>query len=480
MLHSRGVNCRYLGRLARLAQKEEDLDRNIEEAIPTQQRKNRYKMPLCWLEQLECEMVARASKHVLDLYLLKFGATAATHPSTIVASFLSSLLSVGEENAAESEARMAQNRSREFLAPPVDEELETLTLLNIDGEDSPELPSRTEVWDHIELEIGRRFRYVLTLYNNKSKKESRSLYMPLLRRACQKNGLRVLARTYDLGTKCVSGGGLRGLATTYPISSVDILDICPVVKHSAAQNDGFSPCSFSGASSICLNVLLPDAKQALEVAHVLWNARQFSKALDYAQEASALYQRVIDTPLHSSVFRCLELMSAILLHAQEFDLAASNASRALAVAVQLGGFDCSEALSAHSTLGFIFSSCGDFAGAFRHFQAAIYLMTLCAGPRYAELASMYFKIGGLYAEMGIDSGLGELALKYYQQAEKAKSSDRIFEGLVARNSSMIMAVLGQHKAAVEHERRAYSIYSAVVGEDHQMSRVSAGYLTVSI
>jgi protein TIF31 len=67
-IHLRGINCRYLGRLATLAQAEEQKDRQHLEAFDNNRisKLERRKMPLFWLELMECEMVARSAKHGLD------------------------------------------------------------------------------------------------------------------------------------------------------------------------------------------------------------------------------------------------------------------------------------------------------------------------------------------------------------------------------------------------------------------------------
>jgi len=255
------------------------------------------------------------------------------------------------------------------------------------------------------------------------------------------------------------------------------------VKHAAALTSGFVPCTFTGGiSSLSMQVLLPDAKNAFEAAQLLLNTRAYARSLEYAQEASALYQRVVDTPLHINVFRSLELISAILSHTQEFDMAISNGCHSLAVAVQLEGFDSAEAFSAHSSLAYIHSNHGNFPAAFKHIRAAIYLMQLLAGPRYAELANFYYRLGTLYSELVsrklMDFGL--IALRFYKLAMDASSKDRLFEGMVARSAAMIMALLGQLKAAVESEKRAFATYRNILGVDHQVTKVSDHYLQVSV
>ena len=88
----------------------------------------------------------------------------------------------------------------------------------------------------------------------------------------------------------------------YPILAADILDIIPTVKHGAALVDGFSLYFYGGIGSISVKVLLPDAKNAFEAAQLLWNVRVYARSLEYAPEALALCQRVVDTLLTMNVY----------------------------------------------------------------------------------------------------------------------------------------------------------------------------------
>eukprot|EP00591_Stephanopyxis_turris_P014844 CAMPEP_0195539322 /NCGR_PEP_ID=MMETSP0794_2-20130614/49994_1 /TAXON_ID=515487 /ORGANISM="Stephanopyxis turris, Strain CCMP 815" /LENGTH=503 /DNA_ID=CAMNT_0040673347 /DNA_START=23 /DNA_END=1534 /DNA_ORIENTATION=- len=443
-------------------------------------------MPLCWLEIVECEMIARAAKHVLDSYLTEHCGSAALQPAQTIASFFSALLSSGEESAAETEERLnnqdktsntngskqGKGKASDWIIPD-DDDVSTL-ILSKSGGGGDAVPLRVrgrgQIWDAIETEVGRRFRYSLTLYNNSKTNNSRSLFLPLLRRLCQKTGVRLIARDYNLGGKCLCGGGGGNISASYPISPVDIVDVIPMVKHAAAQGEGFVPYSYgTAAGAPSLHILLPDAKATLEAAHMYWSGRALPKALDLAQEAASLYQRVVDTPLHASVARCMELTAVILFQAQEPELAAANASRSLAVAVQLGGFDCAEAVTAHSTLAHILLSSGDMAGGVKHLRAALYLMELMGGPRYAELCNVYHKLGGMYYE----SGMGIEALRFYQEAANRKSCDRMVVSMVAKNTALVLAALGQFKPALENEKRAFGIYSLILGEDHELTKNSA-------
>jgi protein TIF31 len=481
MLHQRGINCRYLGRLASLAAAQEQKDREDDAAQKRRQHGSlpRKRMPLSWLEMLECEMVARAAKHVLDSYLTENGGVAAAQPAQTVASFLSALVSVSEETAGETETRL--NKEEEESMPDEDD-FNALTVFDVGGEgDAVPTPirSRTEVWNDIEREVGRRFRYTLSLYNQSGGCD-RALYIPLLRRVCQRTGVRLAAEMYAVGEKCLcstsnaSGGRIT---PSYPISPLDIVEIVPLVKHAAAHGgEGFVPCSITPGTILpSLHIVLPDAKLALENAHMHYGARLLPQALELAQQATQLYQRVTDSPMHVNILRCLDLTSAVLYEAGEHQLAADNASRALALAVQMGGFDSAEALSCHTTMSHFCMSSGDFVGGVKHLRAAMYLMELLAGPRYSELSSCYSKLGTVYYQMKQN----ETALRFLQEASRRFSSDRLTEGMLANSTSSVLASLGQYKAAVDAEKRAYQFYAGLLGEEHDFTKRSDANLKVS-
>ena len=66
-----------------------------------------------------------------------------------------------------------------------------LTLFNGGGENAP-VRGHAQVWADITKEVGRRFRYSLRLYNNQDTNDaSRTSLLPLLRRVCQRSGIRL-------------------------------------------------------------------------------------------------------------------------------------------------------------------------------------------------------------------------------------------------------------------------------------------------
>ena len=498
LIHSRGINCRYLGRLAELARKEELEDiiaaqkaaSGSGESTPTdkskpKKRAPRFRMPVCWLELLECEMVARAAKHVLDSYMTEQGGSSTAQPAQTIASFLSAVVSVGEESAAETEVRTSKKGHDHDVLDQ--EDMNALTLFNAgesgDAKKHSSIKGRDEIWADIEREVGRRYRYTITLYNtsSSSKKggESRALYTPLLRRICQRSGIRLVAKHYEVSKKCVCGGsGTSGLTASHPIAPTDILDILPLVKHAASVNgESFAPCSFNGSagSSPSLHVLLSDAKTMYEFGHANLSSGNAAVALDYANEALAMYQRVIDALVHPQIAKCFKLAAIAHYHRDEPELALSAATKYLAVSISLFGFDSSEVLQAHLTLTDILLGSGRVPQGMKHLRCAQFLMEFMGGKHYAAISASYYRMGCMYYE----AGKLEDALHLYEVAAKRRNEDRMYDCLIARNSAGVLAQLRQFKPAFDYEKKAYQLYVTFLGEEHDATKASSNTLVVS-
>ncbi|GKY97619.1 hypothetical protein MPSEU_000720300 [Mayamaea pseudoterrestris] len=480
-LHRNGVNCRYLGQLAVMSLEQETQDSKVTAAI--QDRKVMSGMPRktlskYWLELLECEMVARAAKHVLDGYLQECGNVAIAQPAQTIASFLSALVSEAEESAAQTEARLSKRQSEE----PDDDDFASLTISGLGGGgDAMLIPVRTrsEVWADIEVEVARRFRYTLTLYNS-GNRSRRARYTALLRRVCQRTGVRLITRNYDLGAKCLcSGGDTHGgqLARSYPISPVDVVDIIPLVKHTAAFNEGFSPCSAWPVTLPPLQISLQDARAALERAHAQTGARELSRGLELAQEACTLFQRVTETPNHPGVVEAVELMATIFHEAGDLPLAIAHGDKALSLTIQTGGFDSVNVVASHLNLFHVHYSARNLDRAVKHLRAAMYLHETMAGANHFECFSSLSKLGGIYSIPEYDGQYLNSALRCYEEALKRDSSDRFNEGVTAKQFAKALAQAGNYEDAVKWETKAYDFLGAFLGNKHTWTKESKAELT---
>lgn len=460
-LHERGVNCRYLGRIATLAKEQEDQDVQEEKDLIAGKRKDlpRRSMPLCWLEMLECEIISRAAKHVLGKYLAESGAFTLSKISNTVGSFLSALFSFGEESAAETERRIEKDGSNNSE----DQGEETL----FTGASSMTTRNRADIWKDINNEIERRFGYSLHLYNNTKDPTTatRAHLVPLLRRVCQRSGIRLHAKKYELG-----GKGLCTPGSSFPIAPSDVYDILPLVKHAA--NDGcesfVSSNNGADAANAHLHICLPDAKTAFEGANMLTNEQSFNHALTYVQEATNLYQRVTETPLHSRVAKCLDLTALILFQAKDFELSAAHAERALAVSMQINGVDCAEAAVARRVLSHILLNGGKLASAMKNSRAAAYLTQVLAGSHHVELSTSYQKFSSIYSDIGNVL----VSLRFLQAAIRRKNGDRVLQAVLNRQMAQIYATIGEIGAAAQVEKQSFQIFRVTLGDEHEYTKQS--------
>mmetsp|Transcript_13505 Transcript_13505/g.37311 ORF Transcript_13505/g.37311 Transcript_13505/m.37311 type:complete len:1224 (-) Transcript_13505:163-3834(-) len=473
-LHRSGVNCRYLGRLASLAREEELRDEKVKDDLKHGRLAvtPRRTMPQSWLDLLECEMVARAAKHVLDSYLVEGSLVGAARPLQITASFLSALVSEREETAAQTENRL----EKRGLSIPDDDDLLGLVPFDLGTGDALPLParSRTEIWQDIETEIGRRFRYNLVLFN-KSNKSGRTIYTPLLRRFCQRTGIRLAAKDYNIGGACYTQGNSAAgrMFASYPISPVDIVDIVPLMKHSAAYYEGFSPCGlYPTLVTPPLQISLYDAKIALERAHLQMNGRGLSRALELTQEAATLYQRVTESGAHPGVVECVELMANIFHEANDPVLATANGAKALGLAVQSGGFDGPGVFHGHILMFQMLFAAREFDLCVKHLKAAMYILEISGGPRHVEHYDALHKLGAVYSHEEYKGKYCEEAARIFRELESLDPNDRLLEGFTLRALAKNLALCGDYRAAVESEKKANKSLSRFVSKDHAAMRES--------
>jgi protein TIF31 len=476
-IHRFGVNCRYLGRLAHLAAEQEARDARMRADLVSGRstKIERRCMPRFWLELLETEMVARAAKHLLDLYLTEDNAAAAAQPAQTVASFLSALVSESEETAAQTEARMTN-----VVYDEEDFSGLTMTGAGGGGDATPfQVRSRHEVWQDIELEVARRFRYSLTLYNTKDKSgnSSRALYVPLLRRVCQRTGVRLVARAYDVGNRCnCTSGTFSGgrLLASSPISSLDIIDIVPLMKHFAAYDEGFFPCTVEPTLTLPpLQVSMPDVRSTLEQAHVLvTHQRDLPRGLESAQEAGALYQRITESPCHPGILESLELMATIFLEAGDPKAAAAHTAKLVGLTTQAKGFDSSATYYAQLTLFQLLYASKQYNACVRHLRAAIFVLEILCGPRHTEHFNNYHKLGTIYSMEELNGKYATTALECFLEADRRESGDRLMDGVVARNLAKAHADLQNYSEALRLETSAIQMFHTFAGAEHELTQRS--------
>jgi tetratricopeptide (TPR) repeat protein len=246
-----------------------------------------------------------------------------------------------------------------------------------------------------------------------------------------------------------------------------------LMKHAAAYGEGFTPCSLGPSIGMPpLQVSLPDARLALEQAHVQVNGRALGRGLELAQEAASLYQRVTDNAAHPGALESMELMASIFLEAGDPALAATNAEKNLGLAIQNGGFDTPGVFNAHMALFQMLFAANEFDRSVKHLRAATYLLEIMGGPHHMELFTAYHRLATVYQQPEYNGKYLSTSLKFFEEANRREPCDRLMQGFTTKSVAKTLAELGRYKEALEQEKRAYRTLSLLAGKDHEVTKTS--------
>lgn len=272
-LHRTGVNVRYIGRLAMLAHEQEKED--VDLLVNGKQRI--HAMPGYFLEMLIVEMIARATKHLMNS-TFRSNPSVAANPAQSVTSLLNHIMSAlrqSEQDAEEEPARATTGENGEKLSDgetgaddkknkkkkkKVVKAATDLIYGTCDAVDSPPdgFPSRKECISSLNQIILSRYLFHLSLFDDSpldgiegepdlakmlanlssimlSKRALRNRISPLmlLRRICQQCGIIIAARDYDFTS-----------AEVFKVE--DLVSLVPKIK--SCEPDSYPP-----EFSECLN-----------------------------------------------------------------------------------------------------------------------------------------------------------------------------------------------------------------------------------
>ncbi|GMF15725.1 unnamed protein product [Phytophthora lilii] len=413
VMHSCGINMRYLGRLASLSKKLEAIN-GISKYL---------------LELLEVEMISRAAKHILADVLNSNDSIRAA-PGSAIVKLLNGIL--GSISAVNKEVVTEVNGS---------DDTATTTTASLDAK---------TLWARIEKEVKARFDYKLSLWGpgrDDPQRDGISLLgrvhkTVLLRRLCQRLGLRVVSRNYDFSSPCAA-----------PISLDDITGVVPVVK-----------------SSLPAHPLAP-AKQLLERGRMSLSQGALSSSYESLQEASSLLFQVCGAA-HEDAALCSSSLATVLYHAGDVVGAIAQQQRALALYTQLQGIDYHDTAYAHANLALFLHANAQTELAVPHMRRAIYLLELCCGPHFPEISTLYFKMGMMCQDVGQIT----LALTCHRESLRRGEFDRNQAANTLHQMALACGLAGGYREALAYEKKVYSLFKEAYGDEDPRVIESAKFM----
>ncbi|KAB5541065.1 hypothetical protein DKX38_014039 [Salix brachista] len=250
----------------------------------------------------------------------------------------------------------------------------------------------------------------------------------VIRNLCQKMGITIAARKYDLNA-------------AMPFQLSDILNIQPVVKHSVP--------------------LCSEAKDFVETGKVQLAEGMLSEAYTSFSEAFSILQQVTG-PMHREVANCCRYLAMVLYHAGDMAGAIIQQHKELIINERCLGLDHPDTAHRHYFLVIVYGNMALFYHglnqtelALRHMSRALLLLSLSSGPDHPDVAATFINVAMMYQ----DIGKMNTALRYLQEA--LKKNERL---------------LGEEHIQTAHEKKTYDILVKQLGEEDSRTRDSQNWM----
>lgn len=416
IMHNRGINMRYLGKLATLLSMREDLE-------------HVYKISVM-------EMIVRTAKQVFKIHLQS--ATLRTL-SVAISHFLNCFLSLYPNPQPQLPPEEIMCRKKKSKRKPQ----KSLT----NGASTVPWAALTpeELWKSIAEETQKNFGFELKCVNSEEAVlKYRIQRLSLLRAFCIKTGVQVLLREYDFKNR-----------KRPTFTEDDIMNLFPVVKHT-------NPKAF-------------DAAAVFEAAQGRLQAGLLGEAHELMVEALNLFHSVYG-PLHADIATCYRAIARLHYLAEDSVQAVSFQRKAVVVCERIFGVDHPDTIIAYVHLALYCHNAGLASVALKLMYRARYLALVVFGEGHPDMATFDSNIGLILhgqrefkiSEMFLEKAL-DVQLKYH-------GSESVHTAMSFHLVARAKACISDYRAALNAEKTAFAIYSSKFGESDSRTRESSEYL----
>ncbi|KAE8038191.1 hypothetical protein FH972_010723 [Carpinus fangiana] len=271
---------------------------------------------------------------------------------------------------------------------------------------------------------------------------SRVKKISVIRNLCQKVGINVAARKYDLNSSA-------------PFQTSDILNLQPVVKNSVP---------------IC-----SEAKDLVETGKIQLAEGMLSEAYTLFSEAFAILQQVTG-PMHREVANCCRYLAMVLYHAGDMAGAIMQQHKELIINERCLGLDHPDTAHSYGNMALFYHGLNQTELALRHMSRALLLLSLSSGPDHPDVAATFINVAMMYQ----DIGKMNTALRYLQEAlkknERLLGEEHIQTAVCYHALAIAFNCMGAFKLSHQHEKKTYDILVKQLGEEDSRTRDSQNWM----
>ena len=452
LLHKRGINVRYLGMLASLAQQQDSRLAALNALIVQ-------------------EMIARCFKHIANRYLKGIPAIFAT---LCISQLLNCLLGTDYNKAPKIS---------------VDEDLQTLyPEANWSFLDATPQILRQAVQAQVQL----RYRYQLD--------EDWHLnirHLQLLREVSIKLGLQITAKNFQFSQEAITNGtsepAMNGtVATTITTDNPSTNGLSNKKKRKTGDQEprsttpdsipSSSTTTFEADDIINIVPIVKDAapkstlaEEALEAGRISIMQNQKELGQELLLESLSLHEQIYGI-LHPEVARVYHQLSMLYYQMDEKNVAVELAHKAVIVSERTLGLDSNETILNYLHLGLVEHANGNTKVALAYVRHALELWKLIFGPNHPDSITTINNAAVMLQH-----------LKHYHDSrtwfetslimcERLSGKHSIHTATLCFQLAQALALDQEAKGAVNRMREAYSIFHAKLGPDDRNTIESESWL----
>ncbi|XP_052211359.1 clustered mitochondria protein [Diospyros lotus] len=271
---------------------------------------------------------------------------------------------------------------------------------------------------------------------------SRVKKMSVIRNLCQKVGITIAARKYELDVAA-------------PFQTSDILNVQPVVKHSIPVSS--------------------EAKDLVETGKIQLAEGMLSEAYALFSEAFTILQQVTG-PMHREVANCCRYLAMVLYHAGDMAGAIMQQHKELIINERCLGLDHPDTAHSYGNMALFYHGLNQTELALRHMSRALLLLGLSSGPDHPDVAATFINVAMMYQ----DIGKMNTALRYLQEAlkknERLLGEEHIQTAVCYHALAIAFNCMGAFKLSHQHEKKTYDILVRQLGEDDSRTRDSQNWM----
>lgn len=413
-LHGRGINMRYLGKIADMLAKIPQLKYITSIMVSELLTRAAKHLFASYTQGVEAVNLASAISHFLNCFL--------SSCSTLFSPISTEELQVksrrkGKRKGKQNPLRLKDNSEWASLTPK-------------------------SFWTNLKNELLSYYDWTLEQDSIDAIVEHFTIQkLSLLRSFCVKTGVQVLLREYNFDHK-----------SRCTFTEDDVLNVFPVVKH--------------------INPRATDAYNFYTTGQTKIQQGFLKEGYELITEALNLLNNVYGA-MHPEISQCLRMLARLNYIMGDHAEAMAFQQKAVLMSERVNGIDHPYTISEYTHLALYCFANYQVTTSLKLLYRARYLTLLVCGENHPEMAVLDSNIGLILHAVGeYDLSLRflESALKLNVEYYGGKSLKvAVSYHLVARTQSC----MGEFRGALQNEKETYSIYKQQLGEDHEKTKESS-------